>query len=180
MAAVVAPVRISPEALEGLLGIPENATGLIIFSHGSGSGRLSPRNNQVAAGLRRAGFATVLLDLLRPEEEADRSKVFDIHLLASRLVSATRWARSQQELVGLRIGYFGASTGAAAALVAAAELNEMIAAVVSRGGHPDLAGEALEEVRCPTLLIVGGADYGVIELNQSARNRLACASELVI
>ncbi len=176
----IVPVRIPPEGLEGLLGIPGNASGLVIFSHGSGSGRLSPRNNQVADGLRRAGLATLLLDLLRPDEEGDRSKVFDIGLLASRLVSATRWARARPELAGLPIGYFGASTGAAAALVAAAELNGGIAAVVSRGGRPDLAGNALDEVHCPTLLIVGGADHGVIELNETARHRLGGVSELVI
>lgn len=176
----IAPVRISPEGLEGLLGIPDDAIGLVIFSHGSGSGRLSPRNNQVAAGLRQAGFATLLLDLLRSDEEGNRAKVFDIALLASRLVSATRWAQSRPDLVGFPIGYFGASTGAAAALVAAAELKDRIAAVVSRGGRPDLAGEALDEVQCPTLLIVGGSDHGVIELNESARDRLACVRELVI
>src|SRR5438105_10296280 len=176
----VAPVRIDPEGLEGLLGVPENPAGLVIFSHGSGSGRFSPRNNQVAAGLRNAGIATLLLDLLRPQEENDRANVFDIGLLASRLASATRWARSRRELIGLNIGYFGASTGAAAALVAAAHMKDDVSAVVSRGGRPDLAGDALDEVQCPTLLIVGGADYGVIELNESAYARLSFAKELVI
>src|SRR5438105_9708556 len=176
----VAPVRIDPEGLEGLLGVPENPAGLVIFSHGSGSGRFSPRNNQVAAGLRNAGIATLLLDLLRPEEENDRAKVFDIELLASRLSSATRWARSRPELIGLNIGYFGASTGAAAALVSAAEMKGAVSAVVSRGGRPDLADDSLEEVECPTLLIVGGADYGVIELNQEAYERLGCAKDLVL
>src|SRR5579884_1224570 len=108
----VSAVRIAPEGLEGLLGIPDYAGGIVIFAHGSGSGRLSPRNNQVAAGLRQAGFATLLLDLLRPEEEYDRASVFDITLLASRLVSATRWARARPELAHLPVGYFGASTGA--------------------------------------------------------------------
>jgi putative phosphoribosyl transferase len=178
--AEVAPVRIDPEGLEGLLGIPPGAAGLVIFSHGSGSGRFSPRNNQVAAGLRDAGIGTLLLDLLRPEEEHDRAKVFDIGLLAQRLASATRWARSRPELIGLNIGYFGASTGAAAALVAAAEMKDAVSAVVSRGGRPDLAGAALDEVQCPTLLIVGGADYGVIELNEAAHARLSCVKELVI
>ena len=173
-------VRISPEGLEGVLGIPENAGGIVVFAHGSGSGRLSPRNNQVAAGLRRSGFATLLLDLLRPEEELDRRNVFDIALLASRLESATRWARSRPELVALNIGYFGASTGAAAALVAAATLKGEISAVVSRGGRPDLAGDALDEVQCPTLLIVGGADHGVIELNESALYRLSCVKEMLL
>lgn len=176
----VSEVRIAPGELEGLLGIPDHAGGIVIFAHGSGSGRLSPRNNQVAAGLRDAGFATLLLDLLRPEEEADRANVFDIPLLASRLVSATRWARAQPQLAHLPVGYFGASTGAAAALVAAAQLPGVIAAVVSRGGRPDLAGDALEEVRCPTLLVVGGADYGVIELNERARDNLACVKQMVL
>jgi putative phosphoribosyl transferase len=145
----VRPVRISPEGLEGLLGAPANATGLVIFAHGSGSGRLSPRNNQVATGLREVGLATLLLDLLRPEEELDRANVFDIQLLAARLVSATNWALANPELAGLRVGYFGASTGAGAALVAAAHLGREIGAVVSRGGRPDLAGEALERVQAP-------------------------------
>jgi predicted phosphoribosyltransferase/dienelactone hydrolase len=173
-------VRIAPEDLDGLLGISDAPRGVVIFAHGSGSGRLSPRNNQVAAGLRDAGFATLLLDLLRTDEELDSANVFDVGLLASRLVSATRWARSRPELAGMSIGYFGASTGAAAALVAAAKLPHQIAAVVSRGGRPDLAGAALDEVRCPTLLIVGGSDFGVIELNESARDRLRCIKEMVL
>jgi putative phosphoribosyl transferase len=176
----VLSVRVSAEGLEGLLGIPENPGGIVIFAHGSGSGRLSPRNNQVAAGLRQSGFATLLLDLLRPEEELDRRNVFDIALLASRLVSATRWTRSRPELAALNVGYFGASTGAGAALVAAATLQNEISAVVSRGGRPDLAGDALDEVRCPTLLIVGGADHGVIELNESALFRLSCVKEMLL
>lgn len=176
----VSEVRIAPEGLEGLLGIPDHANGIVIFAHGSGSGRLSPRNNRIAAGLRDAGFATLLLDLLRPEEESDRANVFDIPLLASRLVSATRWARAQPQLAHLPVGYFGASTGAAAALVAAAQFPGVIAAVVSRGGRPDLAGDALEDVRCPTLLIVGGADFGVIELNERARDQLACVKKLIL
>lgn len=179
-AGAVSEVCIAPQQLAGLLGIPDHAGGIVIFAHGSGSGRLSPRNNQVAAGLRQAGFATLLLDLLRPEEETDRANVFDIGLLASRLVSATRWARRQPRLAHLAVGYFGASTGAAAALVAAAQLPNVIAAVVSRGGRPDLAGDALEEVGCPTLLIVGGADAGVIELNERARDRLACLKQMVL
>lgn len=176
----VSDVRIAPEGLEGLLGIPDRAGGVVIFAHGSGSGRLSPRNNRVAAGLRQAGFATLLLDLLRTDEESDRANVFDIGLLASRLVSATRWAHAQPQLAHLPVGYFGASTGAAAALVAAAQLPEVVAAVVSRGGRPDLAGEALEAVCCPTLLIVGGADFGVIELNEDARDHLACVKRMVL
>src|SRR5947209_509876 len=134
----VVPVRIAPEGLDALLGVPQKPAGLVIFAHGSGSGRFSPRNNQVAAGLRSAGIGTLLLDLLRPEEENDRAKVFDIGLLATRLISATNWARTRPELIGLNIGYFGASTGAGAALVAAAEMKSAVAAVVSRGGRPDL------------------------------------------
>src|SRR5258708_21854770 len=167
----VRPVRIAPEGLEGLLGVPADAKGLVIFAHGSGSGRLSPRNNQVAAGLREAGLATLLLDLLCSEEELDRANVFDIQLLASRLVSATSWSLANPELAGLRIGYFGASTGAGAALVAAAHLGREIGAVVSRGGRPDLAGEALERVQAPTLLIDGGADGIVIDLDRLAYQR---------
>ncbi len=173
-------MRISPERLEGLLGVPSNATALVIFAHGSGSGRLSPRNNQVAAGLREAGLATLLLDLLRSEEELDRANVFDIQLLASRLVSATSWSLANPELAGLRIGYFGASTGAGAALVAAAHMGHKIGAVVSRGGRPDLAGDALERVEAPTLLIVGGADVQVIQLNRLAYEHLRGMKELVI
>ena len=176
----VRPVRIFPHGLEGLLGVPLDAKGLVIFAHGSGSGRLSPRNNQVAAGLRDVRLATLLLDLLRPEEEVDRANVFDILLLASRLVSATNWALANPELVGLRIGYFGASTGAGAALVAAARSGDEIGAVVSRGGRPDLAGDALERVKAPTLLIVGGADGPVIPLNRLAYERLRGTKDMVI
>jgi dienelactone hydrolase len=176
----VRPVVIAPQGLEGLLGVPPDAKGLVIFAHGSGSGRLSPRNNQVAEGLREAGLATLLLDLLRPEEEADRANVFDIDLLASRLVTATDWALRRPELAGLRIGYFGASTGAGAALVAAGRMRRAIAAVVSRGGRPDLAGEALDLVEAPTLLIVGGADTQVISLNRLAYDRLRGVKEMVI
>jgi len=176
----VRPVRISPEGLEGLLGVPSNAKGLVIFAHGSGSGRLSPRNNQVAAGLRDARLATLLLDLLRPEEEVDRANVFDIQLLASRLVSATNWALANPDLADLRIGYFGASTGAGAALVAAARLGDEIGAVVSRGGRPDLAGDALARVKAPSLLIVGGADGPVIPLNRLAYERLRGIKDMVI
>jgi predicted phosphoribosyltransferase/pimeloyl-ACP methyl ester carboxylesterase len=176
----VRPVSIGTDHLDGLLGVPAGAQGLVIFAHGSGSGRLSPRNNQVAAGLRDAGMATLLLDLLHPEEEADRRNVFDIDLLAARLVSATRWALSEPELAGMGIGFFGASTGAAAALVAAARLGGDIAAVVSRGGRPDLAGEALDRVDAPTLFIVGGNDGPVIPLNRQAYERLHRTKDLVI
>ena len=174
------PVEIGPMRLKALLGVPENARGLVIFAHGSGSGRLSPRNNYVAERLRDAGLATLLLDLLTPAEEANRANVFDIVLLASRLAVATRWAATQDEISALPIGYFGASTGAGAALVAAALEADRVGAVVSRGGRPDLAGDALEKVRAPTLLIVGSLDTEVIELNRMAMARMKTKCELVI
>jgi dienelactone hydrolase len=152
----------------------------VIFAHGSGSGRLSPRNNAVAAELRAAGLATLLFDLLTPAEARDRDNVFDIGLLAERLAEAARWARQEPDLVRLPIGYFGASTGAAAALVAAAERFSPAAAVVSRGGRPDLAGNALPAVRAPTLLIVGGDDRAVLELNREALAALRCEKQLAV
>jgi dienelactone hydrolase len=173
------PMFVEPPGLEALLGVPALAKGLVIFAHGSGSGRLSPRNNQVAAALRRDGIATLLLDLLTPAEEQDRRKVFDIRLLADRLIEATDWATRQPRLSTLPIGYFGASTGAGAALKAAADPWFDIAAVVSRGGRPDLAMEALGEVRAPTLLLVGGNDGPVIDLNRLAEARLG-RTQLVI
>lgn len=173
------PVEIGALGLQGLLGVPGGARGLIVFAHGSGSGRLSPRNNHVARALRACGLATLLLDLLTPDEERHRSNVFDIPLLAERLLLATNWVAEQPETAPLPIGYFGASTGAGAALMAAAD-DGQIAAVVSRGGRPDLADGALERVRAPTLLIVGGLDEPVIELNRRARERLKVRSELVI
>ena len=175
-------VEVGPQRLAGLLGLPYQVEplGLVIFAHGSGSGRLSPRNQHVAEALRSAGFATLLLDLLTPAEEQVRANVFDIGLLAERLLSATRWAREHAKLADLRIGYFGASTGAAAALVAAARAGNDVSAVVSRGGRPDLAGDALERVRAPTLLIVGGADLPVIPLNQQALERLHATKSLAI
>lgn len=176
----VRAVRIEPEGLEGLVGLPVAAKGVVIFAHGSGSGRLSPRNQYVALVLHRAGLATLLLDLLKPEEEKDRRNVFDIDLLASRLIIATQWARRTADFAGLPIGYFGASTGAGAALLAAARLGSDVGAVVSRGGRPDLAGNALSLVRAPTLLIVGGADGPVIAMNQSALDELTCTKRLVI
>ena len=172
-------VSIGPHHLAGILGVPEGATGLVIFAHGSGSGRLSPRNNQVAAGLREAGFATLLLDLLTGEEERDRSNVFDIPLLSARLSEAAEWSRTMPALAVLPTGYFGASTGAAAALMAAAERQNAVA-VVSRGGRPDLAGDALHAVTAPTLLIVGGADAPVIPLNRSAFAELSCEKDFII
>jgi putative phosphoribosyl transferase len=173
-------VEIGPSRLPGLLGIPEGAQGLVIFAHGSGSGLHSPRNNHVARGLRDSGFATLLLDLLTREEELDRRNVFDIPLLASRLATATAWAQQRDETSALRIGYFGASTGAAAALLAAAMANGRIGAVVSRGGRPDLAGDALAMVHAPTLLIVGSLDTQVIALNQQALLRIGAERKLVI
>jgi putative phosphoribosyl transferase len=175
-----ASVAIGPLGLQALLGVPDDASGLVIFAHGSGSGRLSPRNNRVAAALRSAGLATLLLDLLTEEEETDRANVFDIPLLATRLSLARAWAGERPDTGHLPIGYFGASTGAGAALVAAAD-DERVAAVVCRGGRPDLAGDALERVRAATLLIVGGRDGEVIALNRRARERLSAAkTELVI
>ena len=160
--------------------LPLKAKGLVIFAHGSGSSRFSPRNTHVAHELEVQGLGTLLLDLLTEREAYDRRNVFDIPLLAGRMVEAVRFARSDTELASLLISLFGASTGAAAALVAAAQLPQAIAAVVSRGGRPDLAGEALKEVHAPTLLIVGGADYGVIELNRDAFAVLTCEKQLEI
>lgn len=168
----VVEARVPPIGLAGTLSIPDNAQGLIVFAHGSGSSRLSPRNMKVADGLGANGFATMLFDLLTLDEEDDRANVFDIDLLATRLVDAVEWLGREPLTAGLRCGLFGASTGAAAALVAAARLGERIQAIVSRGGRPDLAGRALDQIRIPTLLIVGGADSGVIELNEQALARL--------
>jgi pimeloyl-ACP methyl ester carboxylesterase len=173
-------ISIGPYRLNGLLGVPEAAEGLVIFAHGSGSGRHSPRNNRVAAALREVGLATLLLDLLSPAEERDRANVFDIPLLASRLTYATDWATAAPETAHLSIGYFGASTGAGAALIAAAAARSPVAAVVSRGGRPDLAGDALPHVTAPTLLIVGGLDTTVIKLNRWAYERIKAPKELVI
>jgi putative phosphoribosyl transferase len=164
----------------GDLVVPSAPRGLVVFAHGSGSSRHSPRNRQVALALQRRSLATLLLDLLTDKEERDRANVFDVALLAARLVRATRWAREQEPLVQLPVGYFGASTGAAAALSAAAELGVCVTAVVSRGGRPDLAGERLAAVSAPTLLIVGARDELVLELNRDAQARLRAPSELAI
>jgi putative phosphoribosyl transferase len=161
-------------ALAGDLRLPAGATGLVIFAHGSGSSRLSPRNRRVAEALNEASLATLLFDLLTQEEELDRRNVFDIGLLAERLIGVTRWARSGADLRELPVAYFGASTGAAAAL------GEEVLAVVSRGGRPDLAEEALLEVVSPTLLIVGGNDREVLALNEQAAAHLLCEHELAI
>ncbi len=177
----VIDVSIDPQGLQARLGVPAKARGLVIFAHGSGSGRLSPRNNMVAAGLRADGLATLLLDLLTPAEERDRANVFDIPLLARRLVEASAWARTQGKLHDLPQGYFGASTGAGAALLAASLHGVTIAAIVSRGGRPDLAGSAaLAKVTAPTLLIVGSLDTPVIALNVGAMDQMTAPHELVI
>jgi putative phosphoribosyl transferase len=173
-------VVIEPLSLPGTLQWPERANSLVVFAHGSGSSRLSPRNIQVAHALNARGIATFLFDLLRPEEEADRANVFDIPLLAKRLAGAIWWLDEEKETGGLHVGLFGASTGAAAALIAAAELGSRVEAVVSRGGRPDLALEVLPKVHAPTLLIVGGADTEVIALNERAFARLHGPKSLVI
>jgi len=172
------------EGVAGTLQLPEHPRGLVIFAHGSGSSRFSPRNTAVASALNARGIATLLFDLLTPDEEANRANVFDVDLLAERLVLAVNWAAAEPGaepgLGRLPVGLFGASTGAAAALVAAARCPDRIAAVVSRGGRPDLAEEALSKVEAPTLLIVGGADLEVIELNRWAFARLRAAKRLEI
>lgn len=165
--------------LPGLLALPAGALGVVAFAHGSGSSRFSPRNARVAAVLNEARLATLLFDLLTPEEELDRRNVFAVELLAERLVAATAWLEIEPSLCHLPIGYFGASTGAAAALWAAAE-GSGVAAVVSRGGRPDLAAERLPEVRTPTLLVVGGLDAVVLELNRQALALLRCEAELQV
>ena len=166
--------------LPGDLRIPEPASGLVLFAHGSGSSRLSPRNREVATALNGVGLATLLFDLVTEPEAGDRDLVFDIGLLAERLVGATRWARRDPDLDQLPLGYFGASTGAAAALRTAADVGAGVGAVVSRGGRPDLARERLGEVVSPTLLIVGGHDWGVLELNRQAAALLRCKHELAV
>src|SRR3954453_3720099 len=177
-------IQIGRAVLFGELQIPEVATALVLFAHGSGSSRHSPRNRFVARTLNDAGLGTLLFDLLTSEEEAldihTRENRFNISLLAERLAHGTKWVRQQKETRDLRIGYFGSSTGGAAALVAAAEDPRDVGAVVSRGGRPDLAGDALPRVKAPTLLIVGGNDDVVIELNEMARNQMHCEVKLDI
>lgn len=173
-------VQIGGQALDGDLAVPAHARGLVVFAHGSGSTRRSPRNQQVASSLHEHGFGTLLFDLLTPVEAADRWNVFDIDLLAGRLVEAIDWIAGRPALAPLPLGLFGASTGAAAALKAAAVRAGRVRAVVSRGGRPDLAGDALERVRAPTLLIVGGADTEVLALNQAALERLNRGSALSV
>ena len=170
--------------LSGNLIIPQNAAALVLFAHGSGSSRHSPRNQFVARTLNDAGLGTLLFDLLTSDEEAidmrTREHRFNIGLLAERLLHATRWVKQQRQTRDLRVGYFGSSTGGGAALVAAAELPQDVGAVVSRGGRPDLAGDALPNVQAPTLLIVGGNDDIVIELNEMARDQMRCEVKLEI
>lgn len=172
-------ITIPPFGLEGSLDIPPRATALVIFAHGSGSSRLSPRNRQVADALRASGLATLLFDLLRADEGRDRRLVFDIGLLAVRLSAATAWLKARPDCHDLSLGYFGASTGAAAALMAAAEPDSPVQAVVSRGGRPDLAMAALPQVRAPTLLIVGEQDRDVLALNWQALEALRCEKSLL-
>lgn len=183
--AAVAPRRIAeveagPLGLPGTLAVPTDPRGLVVFVHGSGSSRLSPRNGYVADALNEAGFATLLFDLLTEEEEADRRNVFDIDLLARRLTGVVEWLETEDLVAGLPVGLFGASTGAAAALVAAERLGSRVGAIVSRGGRPDLAGEALAFVRAPVLLIVGGNDTDVLSLNRIALTRLTGDSSLSV
>ncbi|MGB2833528.1 MAG: alpha/beta family hydrolase [Methylotenera sp.] len=167
--------------IEGMLELPENASALVLFAHGSGSSRHSPRNNFVAQALRDNGIGTLLMDLLTLEEDTDYQTRFDIPLLTRRLQAATRWVKAEALTKGLPVGYFGASTGAAAALQAAAAYGETICAVVSRGGRPDLAGrDTLSRVSCPTLLLVGGWDEVVIALNREAYDLMHCEKELSI
>jgi putative phosphoribosyl transferase len=177
-------VAAGPVTLEGNLSLPERARGIVLFAHGSGSSRHSPRNRYVARVLDEAKLATLLVDLLTPDEEAVDLRTahlrFDIRLLAGRLVGVTDWLTQYPDTRELRIGYFGASTGAAAALVAAARRPDAVGAIVSRGGRPDLAGPALARVRAPTLLIVGGNDFEVVELNRRAFALLRCEKQLEI
>ena len=177
-------IPVNGAKLQGNLNVPPGARGLVLFAHGSGSSRRSPRNRYVASVLREGGLATLLMDLLTAEEEAidlrTRQLRFDIDLLAERLVAATDWLRLNPDTRDLKLGYFGASTGAGAALVAAARRPDVIGAVVSRGGRPDLAGEALSAVRAPTLLIVGGDDLPVIGMNRQALSALRFEKELEI
>lgn len=166
--------------LEGALGVPEGASGLVVFAHGSGSSRHSPRNNLVARQLRKSGLATLLFDLLTREEEMVYDTRFNIELLAGRLVDATKWVMNEDAVKGLHIGFFGASTGAAAAINASVMMGDTIAAVVSRGGRPDMSGGYLARVIAPTLFIVGGLDDVVIELNKAAFTKIKAEKALVI
>ncbi len=173
-------VEVGSHHLEGILRIPEAAIGLVIFAHGSGSSRLSPRNTHVAHELNRRSLATLLFDLLTEQEATYRANVFDIPLLGRRVAEAVRWARANAATAEFQLGLFGSSTGAAAALVAAAQAPDDVSAVVSRGGRPDLAVDWLGSVRAPTLLIIGGDDFGVIDLNEQALELLSCEKRIEI
>jgi putative phosphoribosyl transferase len=177
-------IRVGQVQLHGILAVSDQAQGIVIFAHGTGSGRLSPRNQHVAQLLQKAGLATLLMDLMTEREERSdaitRALAFDIPFLAERVEAATDWVVSNQDTQGLRMGYFGASTGAAAALMAAAHKPDLIGAVVSRGGRPDLAAEVLPDVKAPTLLLVGGWDTPVIEMNREAAALLQVEHKLVI
>ncbi len=173
-------IPINSIQLEGMRAIPDGAKGLVIFAHGAGSSRLSPRNNFVAEEIRKKGVGTLLFDLLTEEEDEIYENRFDIPLLADRLKIVTEWVKNQSETKNLNIGYFGSSTGAAAAIIAAADIGPEIKAVVSRGGRPDLAGEALSQIQSPALFMVGGNDFGVIELNQESYDMMKCEKELKI
>ena len=175
-----AEIRAGSRTVRGILCLPHGASGVVAFAHGSGSGRFSPRNQFVARILQESRLGTLLVDLLEDDEAEDRSRVFDIGLLADRLQAASDWLAAQRETQGMRQGYFGASTGAGAALVAAARAPGLVGAVVSRGGRPDLAREFLTAVTCPTLLIVGGDDEVVLELNREAYSLLRCPRQLDI
>ncbi|GAB3198321.1 pimeloyl-ACP methyl ester carboxylesterase [Pontibacter aydingkolensis] len=173
-------IPVGQESLIGDLAVPENAKGLVIFSHGSGSSRLSTRNRFVAEHLQRSGFGTLLFDLLTPQEDQNYDNRFDIPLITQRLVDATNWVLKDSRLTDYNIGYFGASTGAASALGAAAALGDMVKAVVSRGGRPDLADTVLPDVQSPTLLIVGGLDEPVLSMNRDAHDRMQCLKDMEI
>lgn len=171
-------IRADSVQLDGILDIPKGSSGIVLFSHGSGSSRYSPRNQYVAGVLKTAGNGTLLFDLLTEEEVYDRSKVFDINLLSQRLIYATAWVG--QNFRDMKIGYFGSSTGAAAAIKASVEMDTEISALVSRGGRPDIVMSILDQVKAPSLLIVGGKDFEVLRLNRLAYERLKCEKELKI
>lgn len=177
-------IQLDMVTLEGNILIPKDSHGIVLFAHGSGSGRMSPRNRFVASVLNQNGIATLLFDLLtRDEEEIDTQTAhlrFDISLLSQRLIQTTDWLLNNSKIAHMNIGYFGASTGAAAALVAAVARSKIIKAVVSRGGRPDLAGASLDSVKCPTLLLVGGYDDVVIDLNKQALNKIKAEKKLII
>jgi dienelactone hydrolase len=180
----VVTIPVGKAVINGNLTVPHDAKGIVLFAHGSGSSRFSPRNTRVAREINEAGIATLLIDLLTEEEEAIDIPTgefrFDIDLLAQRLVHATEWVKKNAGTKSLSIGYFGASTGAAAALIAAAKLPEQVKAVVSRGGRPDLAGKYLANVKAPTLLIVGGDDTDVLELNRQASQQMTSEKKIVV